>query len=272
MKVLRGIYKWIIGHRLLSLALLGFMIGIMAFARTWIARSDGILTDPIERGTIVQSVYGIGTVTVNRSFQVKPGVVDRIADLFVREGDNVKKGDKLIRFDQVTWKAPFDGTVTFLPFKVGETVFPQSVVLTLVDLSDRYLVVSLEQQGALRVRPGQKVKMSFDSIREENYDGTDHSVYSNENNFLARIDVAALPARILPGMTADVAILTQVKDNVLVVPVAALEQGTIWVKRGYRMPLAIKVKTGIIDKDMAEISSGDLNPGDRILIRRKLAP
>jgi hypothetical protein len=156
-----------------------------------------------------------------------------------------------------------------LPFKVGENVFPQLPLLALVNLEDRYLVVSLEQQGALRVHRGQKVRMSFDTIREQNYDGVVEAVYSYNGNFLARVDVSALPIRILPDMTADVAIEVGKHDNVLLAPVAAFEQGSLWIKRGHGIPYRVEIKTGIVDKDMAEIVSGDLQPGDRVLIRKK---
>jgi len=65
--------------------------------------------------------------------------------LYVKEGDTVKKGDPLIKIDDSVFPAPFDGTVTFLPYKIGEIVYPQSSALSLVDLRDRYLVVSLDR-------------------------------------------------------------------------------------------------------------------------------
>jgi membrane fusion protein, macrolide-specific efflux system len=230
-----------------------------------------VFSDPIQRGEIIESVYGIGTVTANRIYRIMPGVVNTIREVFVKEGDSVKKGQKLIGNDAYDYHAPFDGTVTSLPYKIGENVFPQIPILTLVDMQDRYLVVSMEQQGALRVQRGQRVKMSFDSVREQNYDGVVSAVYSNDNNFLARIDIGTLPVRILPGMTADVAIAITQHDNVVLVPVAALEHGKyVWVKQNHRIPRRIEVKTGIIDKAMAEIISGDVEIGDRLLIRKDL--
>ncbi|MGZ3722088.1 MAG: efflux RND transporter periplasmic adaptor subunit [Bdellovibrionales bacterium] len=272
MHKLRQITYWIGRHPFLNLAIVLIVAGAAYLSQVWLDRSEGVLSAPVERGAIVQSVYGIGTVFVNRSFQIKPGVIASIYKLYVREGDQVRKGDKLVQLDTSMWTAPFAATVTFNPFKVGETVFPQTVIMTLVDLADRYLVVSLEQQGALRVQRGQKVKISFDTMRDKNYDGIVSSVYSNDNNFLARIDVAGLPERILPGMTADVAIEILVKKDVMLVPVAALEADHLWVKRGRGMPVRLDVKTGIMDKDLIEINDGSLVPGDRVIIRKNLTP
>lgn len=270
MEWLRAWVKWISTHRLISGVIAALFVAGMLFTNFYMDRSEGVLSEPIHRGAIVQSVYGIGTVTANRIFQIKLAVIGTINEIYVKEGSAVKKGDRLVTIDHVVYRAPFDGTVTSLPFNVGENVFPQLVILSLVDLSDRYLVVSLEQQGALRIERGQKVIMSFDTIREQNYDGVVQSVYSNENNFLARIDISSLPPRILPGMTGDVAIATLEHQNVLLIPTAALEKGdTVWVKRGIGIPRKATVKIGIVDKAMAEVLSGDLEEGDRVLIRTR---
>lgn len=225
------------------------------------------LTEPLKKGTIQESVYGIGTVTANRSYQMKTGVISTVLRLFVREGDDVKKGQRLIDLDGIgILTAPFDGTVTSLSYKVGETVFSQSVVMTVTNLSDRYVTVSLEQQAALRITRGMPVRLSIDSMRDQVFSGKVEAVYSSGSDFLARIGVDGLPPTVLPGMTADVAISIQEKKDVLVIPVTALSLDGVLVKRGSEKPCRITVKTGIIDGAKAEVSSGDLREGDRLLI------
>jgi membrane fusion protein, macrolide-specific efflux system len=227
---------------------------------------------PVKRGSIIESVYGIGTVTANRTFQFKLGAANSISELFVKEGNEVKKGDSLIRLeaDQLI-KAPFDGTVTVLSYKVGENIFPEKVVVEVVDLKDRYLVVSLEQRGALRVQKGQKAKLSFDGLREQTIEGEVVSVYSSENNFLIRIDIPNLPPQILPGMTADTAVGIRERTDVLLVPVAAIEEGYVYVKRATGQD-KVAIKTGIIDGVMAELTEGNLKEGDQLAVRRKITP
>ena len=272
MNSLRSIFKWIGKHRILSLAGVIALIAAGTVAKNIWARSQGILSDPLERGSIIRSVYGIGTVMATRTYQIKPGVTATISALYVKEGDSVTKGQKLLKVDSVAYFAPFSGIVTNLPFKSGENLFLAVPALTLVDLSDRYLVVALEQQGALRVKQGQIAKLSFDTLRQTNYDGVVESVYSFNGNFLARIDVSKLPANILPDMTADVAITLREKKDVITVPVAALDNGSLWIKRGRGIPTLVSVKTGIIDAVAAEIVSGDVQVGDRALIKKKTSP
>ena len=225
------------------------------------------LSASLKRGTIQESVYGIGTVTANRSYQMKTGVTSTILRLYVKEGDGVRKGARLVELDGIgALTAPFDGTVTSLSFKVGETVFAQSVVMTVTNLADRYISVSLEQQAALRVSRGMPVRVSMDSLRDQVFMGTVEAVYSNGMDFLARIGAADLPARVLPGMTADVAISIREKEGALLVPVAALRADGVRVQRGSGAPFTVKVKTGIVDGAMAEVVSGDLREGDRLVI------
>ncbi len=271
MDKIRAVVKWISAHKVISiLGILSVLAGAFFYHRMSV-RNEGVYSEPLGSGSIVQSVYGIGTVTASHSFQLKTGVTSHINEIFVKEGDVVKKEQRLIHIDETLYRAPFAGTITYLPFKAGENVFAQLPSLILVDLLDRYLVVSLEQQGALRVQRGQNVKISFDTIRENSYVGVVESIYSYNNSFLARIDVSKLPPQILPGMTADVAIEIQKHDNVLIIPVAAIEKDHVWVKRKSSSFLQkVPIKLGLIDSAMAEVVSGDLQAGDRLLIRKNL--
>lgn len=245
-----------------------------ALALGWIfwkrAGSDEAqLSEPLKKGPVIESVYGIGTITATRSFQLKFGVLGTVRKIFVREGDPVKRGQTLIEMDNgLQLSAPFSGTVTFLPVKVGETVFPQSVLLSVVDLHDRYIVVSLEQRAALRVRQGQSAKISFDSMRGETFEGKVESVYSNENNFLVRIGVPGLPPQILPGMTADVGIAVSEPREALLAPVLAIDGGKVYVKRGLGKPKAVEVRVGVADDVAAEIVSGEVHEGDRLVLQK----
>lgn len=230
------------------------------------------LSEPLRRDVIIESVYGIGTVKANKSFQLKPGVTATVYQLFVKEGDTVKKGQKLLQIENQIFEAPFDGTVTSLPVKVGENVFVQTVVLEIVDLEDRYVTVSLEQRAAVRVRRGQNARLSFENLRDTYYSGVVESVYSSGSEFLVRIEAKDLPQQVLPGMTADVAIGVNQHADALLIPVAAIDQGTVRVKREHATPFTTPVQTGIVDGSFAEVVSGNLKPGDRVYLPPETKP
>lgn len=223
----------------------------------------------IKRGNIVNSVYGIGTLTAEKSFSIKSGVTSTLHRLYVKEGDNVEKGVLLLDLEGIgEYKAPFSGTIVSIPFKEGETVYAQSSVLVLVDSKNTYLLVSLEQQGALNLKPNLLVKISFDGLRDQVFDGKVESIFSNGTEFLAHILIDKIPKTILPGMTADVAIIIEEKKDVLLIPVAALELKKLIIKRNGKK-MIVPVTLGFVDGDYAEVLQGDVNEGDEVILQKR---
>ena len=166
---------WIKKHWVLSL--LAFLVLCGGGFAITIMRSISNEAHP-KLGSMVESVYGIGTVTARHTYDLKLGVMDTLKKLYIDEGASVKKDDPLVSFvDNHLIRAPFDGVVTSLPYKEGETIFPQLSVLTLTDLKNPYVVVTLEQSGAIPVRNGQKAFLSFESLRGEKIDGTVSAIY-----------------------------------------------------------------------------------------------
>ncbi len=181
---------------------------------------------------------------------------------FVNEGDFVKKGEPLIKFAEFkTVRAPFNGTVTSFDFENGQFVFPTDTVLILADLKNRYIEVSLEQEGALRVRPGQKTRVLFESLRGIVYHGKVKTIYPKADEFLIQIEVPELKENILPGMTADATIEVRKHKNALLIPLASLSNGLAMAKRkGKKLKIAVKI--GGIDGRWAQALEGDIKEGD----------
>jgi multidrug efflux pump subunit AcrA (membrane-fusion protein) len=197
---------------------------------------------------------------------LKLGVTDTLRKLHVTEGDTVKRGAPLVTFaDNRTFYAPFDGIVTSLPFDEGETVFPQVPVLSLIDMRRPYVVVTLEQNAAIRVRKDMEALLSFESLRGQRLTGKVTSVYPKEGQFFLNIEVAELPPGLLAGMTADVAVQVAVRKGILQVPLAAVDKGKIRVaKDGAKRTLPVKL--GATDGLWAEVLEGDVKPGDKLVV------
>lgn len=220
-------------------------------------------------GSIVESVYGLGTIHSEKTYSLKIGITSSIRNIYVKEGQFVTKGQKLLELDSIPiFKAPFSGTIISIPFEPGETVFPQVPLLKMEDLSEIFLKVSFEQQGALRVRKGQSARILFEAIRGSSFEGTVRTIFPDEGQFMVYIDVIGLPSQILPGMTADVAIITGEKEKVLLVPINAIHMGqVIRIREGKK--LKVPVKLGAVNGEWAEIIEGDINLNDLILIPNK---
>ncbi len=256
--------RWI-----LTLVLAVIVIASLILMRSiWNSRS--IDAEQPRRGEITEAVYGLGKVKADRRFEVKLGVISTVKAVYVREGDFVPKGAKLIEFDSnALFRAPFDGTVTKIAAQEGETATPQAVVLRFEDLKDRYIEISLEQQGALRIRKGMKAKVSFESLRGKVLEGEVVALFPKEDEFLAHVAVKNLEDSVLPGMTADVAIEIGKIQNALLIPLKAISNGSVLIERNGRRE-KIKIEIGHIDGLSAEVLGGDIRPSDKILFTKSV--
>jgi multidrug efflux pump subunit AcrA (membrane-fusion protein) len=232
-------------------------------------RATSLDAVPPREGPLVESVYGLGTVIAPRTFQAKTAVSLAIRSLPVAEGQEVPAGSPLVRFDEgIVIRAPFAGTVTNIPFKEGELIFPNAPVVTVVKLEELYLEISLEQQSVLRVKRGQEARVTFESLRNERFHGQVTSIYPRENQFIVRIDLEKFPDGVLPGMTADVAIEVARRESALSIPVRAVSGGRVTVLReGHRRK--IEVRLGVSDGEWVEILPGELQSGDQIVLGRR---
>ena len=226
---------------------------------------DIVLT---REGSVKEAIYGLGTVVSQKKFSFKVGVTKTLEAIYVNKGDTVKKGTALFRFtDGVVVKSPIDGTVLELPFNAGENVFPDKAAISIEDLRSLYIEARIDQEGAIRVKAGLPVTLSFENLRSKVFTGKVHSIFPSQGEFVARIHSEALPPEILPGMTADAAIEVAQKEHALLVPVRAINSGHLLVRRGSKK-VKVKVDIGISDNEWAEVLSSDLRKNEEILIKR----
>jgi len=222
-----------------------------------------------KRGSITEAVYGIGTVTPNQAYTFRANVTAQILERHVKEGDSVKARAPLFVVEGMGQiRAPFEGVVTKVSYEKGEVATPEAPIAVVTDLKNPYVLVSLDQSAAVRVRRGQTARLNFETLRDRSFRGEVRSLYAKDGQFLARIEVEDLPEGILPEMTADVAIEIARRENVLLAPLLSLDGGRVRLAEGRHQPLT--VETGAADGEWVEIKSvrdGELREGQRLLLR-----
>lgn len=219
-----------------------------------------------KRGEVVESIYGLGTVTADRTFHLRTAVSLSVRKLWVTEGQAVIVGQPLIQLDEQVFKSPIAGTVTMVAHKEGEIVPPQVPIVTVTNLQNLYLEVSLEQQSILRVKKGQSVWVTFESLRNERSEGVVESVFPRDVQFIVRISLKDWPEGVLPGMTADVAILVGKKTGVTLIPIKAIHAGRVTrLRNGKKETLSVKL--GAIDGEWAEVTSEGIESTDELVGR-----
>ncbi len=218
------------------------------------------------KGNVIESVYGLGIIKSENNYEAKAAILSSVKEFFVSEGQDVKKGQKLFVTDQGSiYIAPFSGQITDIPVTVSENLFPQSTILSLVDLNKLYLEVSLEQQGAMKLSRGIKAEISFEFFRNKKLYGTISTIYPKNDQFIAKVMIEKWPPGVLPGMSADVAFEVAKKNDVTLIPVNAVANGHIVILRN-KKKVKLNVELGLIDQEKAEVLSPELFTTDEILL------
>lgn len=119
--------------------------------------------------------------------KVSPQVTGKIVEINVESGDMVKKGQVLARLDDVTLPAgsnldltllrsPVDGMVVYVPAHEGEMGVPGQPAVMLVDTGDIHITANIEETDLPKIRPGQYVEVTVDSIPGEVFHGRVDSI------------------------------------------------------------------------------------------------
>jgi HlyD family secretion protein len=129
-------------------------------------------------------------------------------------------------------RAPVDGIVIKRSIEPGQTVAVSlaapEMFLIAQNLRDMQVEVSIDEAEVSRLRVGQKASFGVDAFPGRTFEGTVRQVRKaakNEQNVITYTAVVSADnesLRLLPGMTANVRIVTDVRQGVLRVPNAAL--------------------------------------------------
>ncbi|MBK9346838.1 MAG: efflux RND transporter periplasmic adaptor subunit [Burkholderiales bacterium] len=176
--------------------------------------------------------------------------------------------------------APFAGTVAKIVGEVGEysTPSPPGVqtppAIDLIDDTCLYIRAPMDEVDAPKISPGQVVRISFDALPKQSFPGTVKRVapYVSAVEKQARtVDVEATlnadtaPPHLLVGYSADVEVVLAVREAVVRVPTAALQEGARVLVAGADGVLrARSVKTGLANWEFTEVTEG-LAAGERVV-------
>ncbi|MHB9094577.1 MAG: efflux RND transporter periplasmic adaptor subunit [Eubacteriales bacterium] len=167
---------------------------------------------------------------------------------------------------------------------VGDEVKPGQVLAIIDGTSGMSVTVPVDEVDIAKVKIGQKANVTIDALPDSKFGGTVTEVGNQgivQNN-VANFDVTVLLDEangLKPGMTANVEILVNRKDQALVVPIEAVQerQGKKFVmlatgkntsqqkNAGARQGALRPVETGLYNETNIEITSG-LSEGDKVVL------
>lgn len=198
-----------------------------------------------------------------------------------------------INYESTKIRSSIDGMVLDRNINVGQAVTTEnnSVPLFIIasPLDKMHLVSDVSESDISEVELGQNVKFVVSAYPDTVFEGEVIEISNNpktENNLVTYEVISQIEnpdLRLKPGMTAEVDIITSVKNNVMKVPTSALRvviPGTdksatnirknngmqsLWIKNNNDNIKRIEIRTGISDDTYTEILKGDLSPGEKVI-------
>ncbi|HZD30895.1 MAG TPA: efflux RND transporter periplasmic adaptor subunit [Candidatus Angelobacter sp.] len=178
------------------------------------------------------------------------------------------------------YRAPFNGVITNLPVREGETVVigiqnaPGSTLMTIADTSIITAEVKVDETDIVNVKLGQPADVTIDAIPKQHFKGvvteignnamlrstgvsTAQSTSSSQEakDFKVVVTIQDPPSNLLPGLSTTARITTASKSNTMAIPIQAL---TIRV----RSELAPEKKSKEAELQAASLTKG--NPKEEL--------
>ena len=200
-------------------------------------------------------------------------------------------------------RSPVSGVIVSREIDLGQTVaarFQAPVLFKIAqDLSKMQIDSSYAEADVGSIRAGQPASFRVDAFPDRNFNGVVRQVRLNpttQQNVVTYNVVIAVdnPDKILmPGMTAYVSITTAQKEDVLLVPNAALRfrvsedrrqktedrnsaadkgrRATVYVLENGQ-PKSLRIATGITDNRLTEVVSGEIKEGVAVIVEDSQPP
>ena len=148
---------------------------------------------------------------------------------------------------KTTYEAPFDGMITNLPVREGETVVigiqnsPGSTLMTIADMSVITAEVQMDETDIVNVKLGQPAEVTIDALPKKTFKGIVTEIGNNAivrstgvstsqqttasqeaKDFKVVVTLQDPPTEIRPGLSATAKVTTATRSSALAIPIQAL--------------------------------------------------
>jgi len=240
-----------------------------------------IETAPVVRGNLRITLKAPGRLSnnLNKTAKVFTTLEGRLTKLNFDLGDPVKPGDVLASIETpellgrpLELKAPIAGVITERKSTVGELVKKESEVYTISDPTQLWVITAIKEREVGAVKVGQEASFTTLAFHDEKFAGrvarVGNEVDAASRTLEVRIETENRDQRLKSGMFADVEITTTTKENVLLVPDAAIqtngEEQIVFIARNPTTFEKRTVKLGQQQDSQMEILEG-VKEGEKIV-------
>ena len=185
------------------------------------------------------------------------------------------------RLTDAVLTSPIDGTIAELNMKVGEQVGVSALrpAVVVADLSSFHIDVGIDENSIGALETEQPVVITVDALPDAQLTGrVDYLAPTAGDNagvvtykVIIGLNPTDLPVR--GGMSANADVITEVRENVLIVPnwTIRIDRQTgksyVYVQRGDKVE-EIEIGTGLRNANESEVTSG-LNEGEVLVVPQK---
>lgn len=176
------------------------------------------------------------------------------------------------QIEKTVIRAPISGVVTRQDAKVGQTVSPGVSLVGLISEGQYEIDANVPEVDIGKMVVGDAVNVVFDALQDESFTGKvffidpAETVIDGAVNFKIKVVLDKPDPRVRSGFTANLEIITQTKENAIILPQFAIlqnDQGT-FVKRqegknlvDYPITVGIRSKEGYVEV-LSGVKEGDM--------------
>ncbi|HZY43581.1 MAG TPA: efflux RND transporter periplasmic adaptor subunit [Anaerolineae bacterium] len=183
-----------------------------------------------------------------------------------------------LRLQKATLVAPIAGTVSELNVSVGESVGAGNLqpAVVVADLTSFHINVGVDESSVGQLKVGQPVRITIDALTDQPLTGHVDRIAPTASNvggiisYKVTITLEPTTALVRGGMSANVEIVTDTHENILIVPnwTIRIDRATgktyVNVRRDGKIQ-EVEILTGLRNASESEVTSG-ANEGDVLVV------
>lgn len=198
-------------------------------------RMVSVLVEHPHKGDLRKYLSVNGQLAARYEVKIYSDVPGKISKILAYEGDSVSKDQSIALIDRsqvganfslAPAKSPISGYVTSIYVTIGHTVAPQVPIATVGNIDTIDILINIPERLVHEVKTGQLADIILPSRQDKPIKATiyrkDLSVDPMSHTLLVRATMKNPNKDLLPGMYADVNILTDEAKDVFILPNSAV--------------------------------------------------
>ena len=227
-------------------------------------------------GSISNALSFSGSLNLIDSQTYTAGADGTVRAVYVKAGDDVKEGDKLIRLSSgETIRATFDGRVNSVKVSEGDAVTAGASLVQVADFTHMKVSIRVDEYDIADVSVGQRCTITA-TATEKTFQSSiadiDYISASSGNvaYYTATAYVDVNEDGVYPGMQVNISIPQEEAQNVVVLKMDALSfdaanNAFVYMYDENQVLVEVPVEVGVSNGNYVEIRSG-LKDGDQVYV------